>query len=258
MPSFSGAVRSSGLLRTLTACWLLGVSGGCIYLTPPTGLRLGDHGAEFAHIQQGSATEIKLLKYEAADFTTLYPEIWSPSSTIEQTAADCQSTLRVAIGVQDASGASESLIVTSLNNALDPDPVKALAVLASFTKASLTSGFGDDLTFLVEESRPLGGNPGFHFELKGTDKTTGNATHLVARCAMVSGRGYVVVISTLESRYQTFSPLYDHLLTQFAFTGGTVPLPSACASQPPAAPGSPVPSASMAPTPSPSSTPTPQ
>ena len=49
--------------------------GGCIFLTPPTGLRVGDHSQEFAHLQQqAAAIDPATLEYASYDGPDFYGE----------------------------------------------------------------------------------------------------------------------------------------------------------------------------------------
>ncbi|HEY9723983.1 MAG TPA: hypothetical protein V6D47_18420 [Oscillatoriaceae cyanobacterium] len=198
---------------------------GCIYLTPPTGLRLGDHSQEFANSTgQPGVQEIQFQEYKASDFSILYPSIWGVGA--KEQPAGTSAVTRVAIGVrfQDsgssatgtaAAAAAEGVIVTTVTQNFGSDPTQAEQGLAQLVQGNLMSSYQN---FKLVHVAPvtLGGEPGTRLEATGTDDS-GIATHLLAESAMHDGKGYILVIFTIEDRFSTYEPLYDAVFQHFAF-----------------------------------------
>ena len=234
-------------MKKISLCLVALLLGGCIFLTPATGLRVGDHSGEFAHLQQGGTTEVKFLTYEAADFSLVYPDFWSVGRTEES--AGQNATMRVGIGSVAESGEAEGLVVTTMTSSFEANLDDANEQLLNAVKESLGATY-TGFSVLKESARTLGGTPGPRLEAKGVNDK-GQETHLLAQTAVRDGKGYIVVMSTTESRFSTFLPLFEHLYERFAFReAGSAPAPSGS----PAASASPSasPSGAASPTPSPS------
>ena len=200
---------------------------GCIFATPPTGLRLGDHSQEFAHLQnsQPTATQINFKIHQAADFKLIYPDFWSLGKA--DVALTEKVTSRIAAGRSATSGEAEGVTVVEINDPLDPDPAKATEALGQFVKASLAQSYPQNFELVSETAAKLGGQDGLSFEAKGSD-ANGLAHHVLSQAAMYEGKGFVVTVSTVENLFSTYRPLYDHILKNFTF--GDAPAPDATAS----------------------------
>lgn len=223
---------------------------GCIYLTPPTGLRLGDHSQEFANSDgSGSVQEIQFQQYKASDFSIYYPTLWGVGAKDQP--AGTNAVNRVAIGVRltdsgSNAKAAEGVIVTTVTANFGSDPTQAEQGLAQVVQTNLSASYQN---FKLVNARPitLGGEPGTRLEATASDDS-GVATHLVAESAMHDGKGYILVIFTIESRYSTYQPLYDAVFQHFAFippVGGasgtaspTVPASATVPASPTASPAS--------------------
>lgn len=226
-------------MKKIALCLVAFLLSGCIFLTPATGLRVGDHSGEFAHLQQGTATEVKFLTYEAADFSLVYPDFWSVGRT--EAPAGASATMRVGIGSVAESGEAEGLVVTTMTSSFEANLDDANEQLLNAVKDSLGATY-TGFSVVKESAHTLGGTPGHRLEAKGAD-AKGTQTHLLAQTAVRDGKGYIVVMSTTESRFSTFLPLFEHLYERFAFReAGATPAPSGS----PAASASPAPSASPA------------
>ena len=228
------------------------VLGGCIFLTPPTGLRVGDHSQEFAHLQQQANTidpaTLEYITYDGPDFAITYPKDWGEGrASMDFTQA---STTRFSAGVRTTTGESEGLVITTINAFQNkPWTDEELAIFVKGNLAQDTQAF-ELLAEKADDS--LGGLKAHRVECKAKDQR-GTDNHMVAYSLMREGRGWVVVISTLEGRYAALSPVFDKMVKSFTWKTGAAP-----SAAPTTAPtGSPAPGASAAPASSAPVSPTP-
>ncbi|MDB5100764.1 MAG: hypothetical protein JWM80_5185 [Cyanobacteria bacterium RYN_339] len=212
------------------------LASGCIYLTPPTGLRFGTHDKEFK--DTGSAADgqaIAMSELRSPDFRVIYPDIWQvipPTNLVSQ--RDGKTIKRVSIGQIASNGDAEGLQVTNLLTALDPDPGKNLTALGATVMSSLKAGVKDDFKVITNEPATMGGEPAIKVELAGTgldevDPTTGQnyqgkPQHFLAYCSWHKGRAYIFVISTLESRWTSLSQLFEGMAKEFNYLEGAAPV----------------------------------
>jgi hypothetical protein len=211
------------------------LTSGCIFLTPPTGIRLGNHANEFDQpgqtpgVSAGAANE-----YRGGDFTLVFPAIWSPSNNIDLLSRDASLIKRVSIGQAAQNGDVEGVQVTTLLQPLDPDATKNLQALAALISKSLQSGLKADAKVLANDAKPLDGEPGQRIEIAGTgldqlDTTTnqviaGSRQHFLAECAWHQGHGYILVLSTTEALWASRVGLFGAIIDGFKFTGVPVGL----------------------------------
>jgi hypothetical protein len=240
------------LKEALVRKLLLGLSamalGGCIFLTPPTGLRVGDHSQEFAHLQQQAAAidpaTLEFASYDGPDFFATYPKDWGEgrASTDFTTAT----TTRFSAGVRTTAGESEGIVITTINSFTGEPPTNA--VLAAFVKNNLSQGTQAFEVVAEKADDTLGGEPATRLEVKSKD-AQGNANHMLAYSLMHEKRGWVVVISTLEGRWASLLPVFEKMAKEFKWkAAGASPAPGSAAptSPAPAASASIVPSAPVA------------
>jgi hypothetical protein len=191
---------------------------GCIYFTPATGLRLGDHSQEFS-----SSTPIGLKSYDGGNFTISYPAIWSVAATNQP--AGGGGVTRVSIGAAFQEGGSEALTVTTLTpDTTASNPTQALG---AFVESSLGGSPGFKL--VSQGTATLSGASGNRLEATAQDKS-GNATHLLAESAIFGSFAYVIVIETIESRFSALSPLFEQSFKSFMYKPGASPAPQTTAS----------------------------
>jgi hypothetical protein len=203
--------------------------GGCIFLTPPTGLRVGSHVNEFPAPQTGGA--IELNEFKAPDFSVIFPTIWSVSQSLDVVSQrDGKSIRRVSIGQAAANGEVEGIQVTNILQTLDPDPTKNLNMLSDSVLVSLQAGLTQDAKLVMRENKFLDGEKAVGMEVAGTtqdlqDPNTGQVIqgrpmHFLAYAAWRNKRGYIVVISTIESRWEPLKDLFTGMMDQFKWQPG--------------------------------------
>lgn len=213
-------------MKRLAMILLSGALGGCIYLTPPTGLRIGDHANEFPQpAAQNQGTSLRLLEYVAPDFRLIFPEIWSVGAKIDEVSADGKVTRRVGIGAAGPNGESEGLLVTTVNIQPTLDAAADRKALEAFVLGALKGGFNDDVVVVDDSEKTLGGLPGHRLEIQGTERATAEKPtnfpiHTVAYSTIHQNKGYIVVITTLETRYAPLKALFEGLFERFSFTSG--------------------------------------
>jgi hypothetical protein len=221
--------------RLAIAFALATMTSGCIFFTPPSGIRLGNHANEYdqpgqtAGVSAGAASE-----YRAGDFTLVFPAIWSASNSIDLLSRDASLIKRISIGQASQNGDVEGVQVTTLLQPLDPDPAKNLQALTSLILKSLQAGLKSDAKVLANESKPLDGGVGNRIEIAGTgldqlDTTTnqviaGTPQHYMAQCSWHQGHGYIIVLSTTEALWSSRVGLFGAILDGFKFTGVPVGL----------------------------------
>ncbi|MNS25733.1 hypothetical protein D3C72_576350 [compost metagenome] len=219
---------------------LLGLSamalGGCIFLTPPTGLRVGDHSQEFAHLQQQAAdlSTLEFASYDGPDFFATYPKDWGEGRA--STDVTTATTTRFSAGVRTTAGESEGIVITTINSFTGEQPTNE--VLAAFVKNNLSQGTQSFEVVAEKADDTLGGEPATRLEVKSKD-AQGNANHMLAYSLMHEKRGWVIVISTLEGRWASLLPVFEKMAKEFKWKAATAsPAPGS------AAPTSPAPTAS--------------
>lgn len=173
-------------------------------------------------------------------------------------------TFRVAYrrAIQAAEGlvVSEGISVETFNRGFSGDPQKDLADLADATRQSMSTLFGAEPKVEEVEST-LGNKPGRLINMVGpaalpaaapgapgapsAAPVAAPAIRALGRCAMHRGRGYVVVVRTLDSLYERAAAVYDGLFIGFEFIDAdpVYPLPSALPSGAPSGGPSALPSA---------------
>jgi hypothetical protein len=196
--------------------------GGCIFLTPPTGLRVGDHSAEFANLQQQASVidpaKLEYTTYEGPDFAVTYPKDWGEGrASLDFTQA---STTRFSAGARYANGDSEGLVITTIN-AFPSGPWKN-EELAAFVKKNLGEGAQAFEVLGEKLDDTLGGETATRLECKATD-AKGGVSHMLAYSLMHEGRGWVLVVTTLEGRYAALSPVFEQLVKSVKWKTGTAP-----------------------------------
>jgi hypothetical protein len=236
--------------------------GGCIFLTPPTGLRVGDHSQEFANLQQQTTAidpaKLEYTTYEGPDFAVTYPKDWGEGRA--STDFSQGSTTRFSSGARYANGDSEGLVITTIN-AFPGTPWKN-EELAGFVKTNLAQGTQAFEVLGEKTDDTLGGETATRLECKATD-AKGGVSHMLAYSLMHEGRGWVFVISTLEGRYAALSPVFEQLVKSVKWKTGTaasaapttLPSGTTAPGQVPASPVSGSPAAPVSPTPTPSGAP---
>jgi hypothetical protein len=210
------------------------LASGCIYLTPPTGLRIGSHENEFPASSGIGAQSIAMSQYKAPDFQVIFPDIWQaipPQDLVSQ--RDGKTIRRVSIGQVASNGDAEGLQVTNLLAALDADPAKNLTALGTSVQASLKAGVKDDFKLVDNSPTTMDGEPALRIEVQGTaldevDPSTGQAfpgkgQHYLAYCCWHKGRAYILVISTLEARWDQLSQLFEGMAKEWRFADGAAP-----------------------------------
>lgn len=236
--------------------------GGCIFLTPPTGLRVGDHSAEFANLQQQASVidpaNLEYTTYEGPDFAVTYPKDWGEGrASMDFTQA---STTRFSAGARYANGDSEGIVITTIN-AFQGNPWQN-EELAVFVKGNLGQGAQAFEVLAEKADDTLGGEKATRLEVKATD-AKGSVSHMLAYSLMHEGRGWVFVISTLEGRYAALTPVFEQLVKSVKWKTGTAPsaaptaLPSGvgASGSVPASPVAGQTAAPVSPTPTPSGAP---
>lgn len=221
--------------------------GGCIFLTPPTGLRVGDHSQEFAHLQQQATAidpaKLEFASYDGPDFFATYPKDWGEgrASTDFTTAT----TTRFSAGVRTTAGESEGIVITTINSFTGEQPTNE--VLAAFVKNNLSQGTQAFEVVAEKADDTLGGEKATRLEVKSKD-AQGNANHMLAFSLMHEKRGWVIVISTLEGRWASLLPVFEKMAKEFKWKATTAsPAPGSPApGSAPAASASIVPSAPVA------------
>lgn len=223
---------------------------GCIFLTPPTGVRLGDHSKEFDHLQAGGLQtgQVEFNKLDSSDFSLLYPNYWSVSSP--DPAQQAQGLARLTIGVRTPQGQAEGLFMTIFNAQLDADATKANELLAEKLKSDLKAT-SKTYTEIKSETATLSGQPAYKLEAKVTD-ADGVESHMLGYTTVYGGRSYILMFTAVpEDRFQTIVPLFLQLAREFKFkdpaTGSPVPGPTPDPNASPAPSASPSASASPAP-----------
>jgi hypothetical protein len=232
---------------------LTALLSGCIFLTPPTGLRVGDHSQEFANLVQQQApldaSKVEFTAYEAPDFTASYPKDWGEGKKSDDMTG--ASTTRLAAGVRTTTGESEGLVVTTINQVQNADDPKGNDALEVLVKGLLAQGTKSFTPISEKGDATLGGEKANRLEAKATDQN-GLENHMVAYSLLHQGRAWVVVLSTVEGRYASLEPVFTKMIADFKFKAATSPAPSASPSGSPTTSASPNPAASAAPSASPS------
>lgn len=275
-------------------------TGGCLFLTPPTGVCVTDECRKFEQARQAAADAAAAaagqpapgapLQYRAPDFELTFPGIWGELALTttdaqgqettaplrDQTEASGVSTLRIAVGglvpTTGGQSASEGIRVITLNAGFDPaNEAQAMAAIADIARRSIALSF-EGTPEIAEAKAPLGGKPdAYQVSMLGKSKGSAVDLRVIARATLHRKRGYIVLLSTLESRYSQATAAYDGLFDGFKLLEAdptyVIPSPAPAASGSPGAspaPGtSPAPGASPAPTASgvpstgPSATPSP-
>jgi hypothetical protein len=200
--------RLAGGLANGAAWGLAAILGGCIFLTPPTGLRIGDHSQEFAGVvQQPTAIDpsaVAYISYDGPDFSVIYPKDWGDGKKNDDLSTP--STTRLSAGVRTQAGEAEGIVITTINQVTNPEDPKANEALATLVKGLLSQ---DTKAFELVSEKPdtLGGQPAVRLEAKSTD-ANGNVSHQVTYSLMHDKRAWVVVISTPEARFSTLEPIF--------------------------------------------------
>jgi hypothetical protein len=185
-----------------------------------------------------------MSQYKAPDFQVIFPDIWSaipPQDVVSQ--RDGKTIKRVSIGQVASNGDAEGLQVTNLLVPLDPDATKNLDALGTTVLSSLRSGVKEDATVVSSGADTMDGEKALRIELKGTgldevDPTTGQTfagkgQHYLAYCCWHKGRAYILVISTLETRWEQLGTLFAAMAKEWRFNDGAAP--TVCSSVAPAA-----------------------
>lgn len=230
------------------AIGLAALLSGCIFLTPPTGLRIGDHSQEFANVVQQTTTidpeKVEYGTYDAPDFSVKYWKDWGePTGNNDMSKPYTQ---RLSAGVRFTTGGSEGLIVTTINQMDFKDPAGDLAV---FVKGNLSQD-AQNFELVAEKTAPVGGEDARFIEAKVKDKN-GLDNHVLAWSVVHEKRGWVIVITTLESRYAALAGVFQKMMDAWTWKTGTAASAAPGASASPTASTSPAPSGSMPPSPSP-------
>lgn len=254
--------------RLAVALLVATMTGGCVFLTPPTGIRLGSHLNEFPEQSAGAGGlgAIQMGQYKATDFAVIYPDIWLPlTDRPDVVAASGSVVLRVAIGQLARTGEKEGLQVQTVLKPFDPDPTKNLEDLGDLAQLStaLQLDFkSTDARLITREALKFAGEPGLHVELAGStnpepDAVTGATIpsaqlHAEAFCCWHNGRGYILALFTTEDRWTSYSQLFDGIRDRFDLLDGpTVTVCTLPPSSPPAASGAARPSPGVSGSPSP-------
>lgn len=237
--------------------------GGCVFLTPPTGVCLGSACRELdtQRAQAAQASQPAPPKeHEAPDFKLTYPGEWGLLSgpapgaqgteklepVLDQTDPSGVSTLRIAVGRAiplDGGGAvSEGLRIITINQGMSDTPEAGVA-LAILTRRSLAQNFSGEPE-VFESEAPLGGKPAYQVVMVGVGTLGGPAMRYIARAGTHRSRGYIVMLTVPDVLYTGGKITYDRILDGFEWRDGdpTYPLPTAPAN--PLEPVTPTPPAS--------------
>ena len=225
--------KTNGMKRLAIALLVALVPSGCIWVTPASGLRLGDHSQEFAAIQPGEvgASNVIFQGFAAPDFVLFTPTYWNVVTPPKQVT---QGVLTGNIGVQVNVGETEGITFTEIGFPQGQDATQANAQLAQLVKSNLTdlSTSGTKSAELIAQTpSTLGNVPSVRTEVR-TTNTSGAVTHYLAESAFHNSIGFVLVISTTERRFSTFLPVFTAVFAQFQFNP---PVPGPGASSAPSA-----------------------
>jgi hypothetical protein len=274
--------EAAALARGAVALLLAPVVGGCMYLTPATGVCVTDACRSFDATRAAAAAAAAAATpapqaqvYEAPDFKLTFPGVWGalsastpegPVPLIDQTESTGASTLRVGVGgliqLEGDRSTSEGIRVITLNKGLDPggDEQKSKDAMADITRRSIVQNF-EGTPEIMEGSVSLAGKPAYQVSMVGTGKGLPVAMRHIARAVLHRGRGYIVMLSTVEARYAEAPAVYDGLFDGFELKDAdptyTLPTPGPSGSPTPGASGSPTPGPSGSPAPAASGSPAP-
>lgn len=223
--------------------WALGLGltwalGGCIFLTPPTGLSFGSAAQTFPS-QAPAGVQVKV--YEAADLKIGFPADWEGGVPTDP-GSDASTTRLIARLATEAG--LLSLTVTEVTSAAAADQ----AALTALVSASL-QGTYEPLTASSPEPAPLGEGAGSvsaqRIAYEGTPKAPGAAPSWgLAYAVRVHDRNYVFVYAGPVAQAAELKPFFENLAKLVEF-----PAPTEGASPTPAPEGSasPAPEASSSP-----------
>ena len=218
---FANRFRATG---PLTFCiGFLTLLSGCIYLTPPTGLRLGNHEQEFYKPP-------RFLRYEASDFVLAYPDFWNLGAGVEQVLPDGRTIRRVSVGVQDAAGNPLGVLVNEYHITLPLDAQQTLGALSAQVRGDLLISI-PQARQLNETDTQLGGVPARRMEFIGAASATGASLAAVGVCAHRAGTGYGIIFIGELKALQAYLAFFDAMLVRFEWR-----LPSAITPEPKPAP----------------------
>lgn len=226
---------------------------GCIYLTPATGIRVGNHANEFPQTAgsdgASQADPLGLVtgdigEYRAGDFSVPFPDSWKLLLPREVPSSDGQLIERLTVGNFTQDGNIARLQVITQLNPLSTDPAKNLDLLRVRTEA-IAEGLFKPGYKLTEATAPqkLAEETGAGFELAGTLVDAPNESgqlvpglphHVVARCVWHQGRGYMAILLAPESEWTAIQQFYGAILDHFIFTEVPLqlcPVPDASATQ---------------------------
>lgn len=190
--------------------------GGCLFLTPPTGLRLGDHTNEYPP-SAGAGAEA-LRRYTAPDFEILVPERWPARPIIDVLNPQGSIAQRVAYGISfsDAPGDEGLIVSTVLVPGLkDADLFQAARDVAKSAVLAPVVSF--------DEAASVGPVLGHRIEVAGADPRASAEVNLMVAAASHKGFGYLIVLRTIRLRHQAFRPIFLGMLERFAFLDGPLP-----------------------------------
>lgn len=279
-------------LAVAVALALLPMTSGCMFITPTTGLCVGDFCKTFEASRTEVATALanqpaapQPLQYRTTDFELTFPGIWGELTLTtqdeagkpvtvplrDQTEASGLSTLRIAVGglvpAEEGRTVSEGIRVITLNSGFDAsDPAKAEASVADIARRSIAASF-EGTPEIAEAKAKLGGKDAYQVSMLGRSLVRDQAgqpvagagvpLRVVARAVMHRAKAYIVMLSTPEARYGSAKDAYDGLFEGFKLLDAdpTYVIPSPAPS--PAGSGSPAPAASGSPAPGASGAPSP-
>lgn len=223
--------------------------GGCVFLTPPTGLAFGDAATTFPS-QAPSGTQVKV--YQAEDIEIAFPATWE-GGVPEDPGTGASITRLIARQQTDAGLVSLTFTEVSSEAAADQ------AELTALVRRSMAATY-DPLTVGEVEPVTLGEGensaPAERLSYTGTPKASGSQQSWgMAYAARVRGINYVFVYAGPAGQEETLKPLFEALarLVVFKTPASASPAPAASA---PASPGA-SPAASSPPSAGPSASPAP-